>query len=360
MTTETSTQPIEETARAYETDPAFLLINKAIADAHKLQKVGKTAEAIEKWRSIANIVEGTKDALAAHAWFTAGNLTAQLANTYCKLGHGKIKKAIAAYDNAIRLDPTHAEAYLHRGKVKNTLEHYEAALADLNEALRLKPATKSVQVAIYTARGVSKFGLGEHEAAFADHAEALRINPNCAEAYYHCGLAKMKQGKYECALTEFDEALRINPDMPEVYHNRGYANFFLSQFKAAIADYDQAIRLAPEQGASYSNRGLIKEVLGQREAALVDFEEAIRVDPAYAPSYSYRAKEKIRQNRDAEARADLEIALKLARTARDKQHQSFVESWLEELDVSEGDNRWLAAPGRTGSISNSHSNTTSN
>lgn len=160
-------------------------------------------------------MEGTKEALAAHAWFTAGHLTAQLASTYCQLGHGKMKKAIAAYDNAIRLDPTHAEAYLHRGKVKNTLEHYEAALADLNEALRLKPATKSVQAAVYTARGVAKFGLGEPEAAFADHAEALRLNPNCAEA------------------------------------------------------------------------------------------------------------------------------------------------WLEELDVPEGDNRWLAAPGRTGSISNSHSNTAS-
>lgn len=45
---EHGTPKVEETVRAYETDPAFLLINKAIADAQKLQKVGKTAEAIEK------------------------------------------------------------------------------------------------------------------------------------------------------------------------------------------------------------------------------------------------------------------------------------------------------------------------
>ena len=121
------------------------------------------------------------------------------------LGYGKIKAAIAAYDNAIRWDPAYAEAYLHRDKLKNVLEHYEAALAALDEALRLKPITEFIQPAAYTARGVAKFGLGEHEAAFADYAAALRLNPNCAEAYYNRGIAKMKQGEYELTVAEFDK-----------------------------------------------------------------------------------------------------------------------------------------------------------
>ena len=335
MTSENNTQTLEETARAYESDPAFLLINKAIADAYRLQKTGKVADAVEKWRAIANIVEGTDDGLAARAWFTAGNLTAQLASTYCKLGYDKIKTAIAAYDNAILLDPAHAEVYLHRGKARNTVERYEAALADLNEVLRLKPATKCVQAAAYTARGVAKFGLGEHEAAFADHAEALRLDANCAEAYYHRGLAKMKQGENESASTEFDTAIGINPDMAEAYHYRGYVKFLLGQSEDAIADYNQAIRLAPWHPALYTSRGFVKDAIGQREAALVDFEEAIRVAPEYPQPYSYRAKEKIRQGRDAEAIADLRTALRLARAAGDEQHQSYVESWLEELDLSQ-------------------------
>ena len=82
----------------------------------------------------------------------------------------------------------------------------------------------------------------------------------------------------------------------------------------------------------------MKYSLGQREEALADYEEAIRVDPEFAHGYSYRAGMKIRQGRDEEAIADLETALKLARAAGDTQHQSYVESWIEELNESEGNN----------------------
>ena len=168
MIPENSTQKVEEAAHAYAADSKFVLVENAIADADMLQKAGKIDEAVEKWRAIANITEGADDTLAADAWFNAGYLTVQLASTYCSLGHGKIKEAIAAYDNAVRLDSRHAEAYLYRGKAKNTLEHYNAALSDFNEALRLNPNCAETR----TARGVAKFGLGEHKAAFSEHAAA--------------------------------------------------------------------------------------------------------------------------------------------------------------------------------------------
>ncbi len=331
MTPENSTKKVEETAHAYATDPTFVLVERAIAEADMLQKAGKIAEAVEKWRAIANITEGTDNALAADAWVNVGNLLTARNND---------ETALDAYDNAIRLNPAHAEAYLYRGKVKNALECYEAALSDLDEALQLQrdckvEAISQLRAEIHTARGVAKFGLGEHNAAFAEHTTALRLNPNCAEAYYNRGIAKMKLGEYETVITELDAALRINPDMAEAYHYRGYVKFFMSQFKEALSDYDHAIRLAPWQGASYTNRGLVKYSLGQREEALADYEEAIRVAPTFAHGYTYRAEMKIRQNRDAEARADLEIALKLARAAGDEIHQVYVETSIKELDESE-------------------------
>ena len=47
---------------------------------------------------------------------------------------------------------------------------------------------------------------------------------------------------------------------------------------------------------------------------------------------------KIRQNRDAEARTDLETALKLARAAGDEIHQVYVEASIIELDESKENN----------------------
>ena len=61
MAPKNSTQTVEETARVVKADPAFFLIDKAIVDAYTLQKTGKISDAVEKWRSIANIVEGRKN-----------------------------------------------------------------------------------------------------------------------------------------------------------------------------------------------------------------------------------------------------------------------------------------------------------
>ena len=47
--------------------------------------------------------------------------------------------AIADYDEAIRLKPNDAGAYLNRGIAKQKQGQYEAAIADYDEAIRLKP-----------------------------------------------------------------------------------------------------------------------------------------------------------------------------------------------------------------------------
>ena len=53
-------------------DPS--LADRAIAEAYSLQEEGRIEEAIEKWRSIANVAEGIDDDLAARAWFSVGYL----------------------------------------------------------------------------------------------------------------------------------------------------------------------------------------------------------------------------------------------------------------------------------------------
>lgn len=339
-------QPIQEAAVAYQLPSEGSLIETALADAEALQKTGKTTLAIEKWRAIANIVEGTNDALAAHAWFQTGTLlSAQALDRSTAPATRYHHEALAAYDNAIRLDAAQAEVYLQRAKAKIALGHYNAALADVEKQLCLEPAASA---SAYTVRGVAQFCLSQHEAAFADFEAALRLNPKHAEVYACRGIAQSKIGDYEDALADFDEAICLMPDVPtaasdalrhrlaHVYHNRAYTKASLGQRQSALADYDAAIQLSPKCAASYTNRGQLKDSLGQREAAQADFEAAIRADPEFAQPYTERAREKLRWGRDADAKADLEIALKLAHAAGDETHQGYVESLLEDINESEG------------------------
>ena len=68
------TQGAEEAVQEVRQIPEASPIDQAIADAYSLQRAGRIEEAIEKWRAIANVMEGIDNDLAAHAWLSVGNL----------------------------------------------------------------------------------------------------------------------------------------------------------------------------------------------------------------------------------------------------------------------------------------------
>ena len=157
-------------------NPEASLTEKAIADAVSLQQQGKRDDAIEKWRAIAHVVEGSDNDFAARAWFSVG---------YLALDEDP-KGSVLANDRAIRLKPDLDGAYINRGNARQKLEQYEAAIADYDEAIRLKPDCAEA----YSNRSVAKQKLGQYEAAIADCNEAIRLKPDYAEAYINRGNAR--------------------------------------------------------------------------------------------------------------------------------------------------------------------------
>ena len=82
---------VEEYIKAIERNPKATLEEKAIADAYALQRSEKIEEAIEKWRSIANIAEGHDNDLASKALASVG---------YLCLKEGMGEDALSALDKA--------------------------------------------------------------------------------------------------------------------------------------------------------------------------------------------------------------------------------------------------------------------
>ena len=113
----TMTEVVQEELQDIE----LSLVDNAIINAHLLQRDGKIADAIEKWRSIANIAEGIDDDLASYAWFSVGSL----------LSDENLEDALLAYDKAISLKPDNAIFYNNRGAAKSLLEQYESAISTI-------------------------------------------------------------------------------------------------------------------------------------------------------------------------------------------------------------------------------------
>ena len=243
-------------AESVQENPTASPIYQAVAAAVLLQSQGNIEEAIEKWRTIANVVDGIDKETGAQAWFSIGYLSQE---------HRKndLETAIDAYDEAIRLKPDLAEAYNNRGNAKSELRRHEEALADYDEAIRLK----SDNAEAYCNRGDTKNDLGQYEGAIADCDEAIRLKPDLVEAYCNRGNAKSGFGRHEHAIADYGEAIRLKPDFAEAYGNRGKANISLNRIDEARQDFETAITLARDAGdetlANDAERAL-KELLDEQ------------------------------------------------------------------------------------------------
>ena len=67
-------QEAAEAVQEVRRNPEASLMDRAIADAYSLQRAGRIDDAIERWRSIANIAEAIDNDLAARAWLSVGYL----------------------------------------------------------------------------------------------------------------------------------------------------------------------------------------------------------------------------------------------------------------------------------------------
>ena len=159
---------VRQVAEDTRKNPQASPMDIAIANAISLQQEGKLEDAIDKWRGIANVMEGIDDNLASGAWVSVGYLLGQ---------QGKNEEVIDACDKAIGLKPDFAKAYNNLGVAKKGLGQYEAAIVDYDEAIRLD----SNYALAYGNRGVAYLELGNKEAARRDFEKALELAHNAGD-----------------------------------------------------------------------------------------------------------------------------------------------------------------------------------
>src|SRR5947209_4757413 len=127
------------------------------------------------------------------------------------LTHFRFKRydeALAAFEQALRLDPNNAIAYSNKGAALNNLKRYNEALAAAEQALRLDPNNAIA----YNNKGPTHNNLKRYDEALAAYEQALRLDPNNAIAYNNKGDTLNNLKRYDEALAAFEQALRLDPN----------------------------------------------------------------------------------------------------------------------------------------------------
>src|SRR5262245_33829433 len=197
---------------------------------------------------------------------------------------GAYHKAIAAYNEAIRLDPTSAVAFKRRGDAYANKDDYDRAIADYNEAIRLDPKSALA----FRNRGVAYANKGDNDRAIADFNKAIAIDPKSALAYGNRGDAYANKDDYDRAIADYNKAIRLDPKSALAFRNRGVAYANKGDNDRAIADYNKAIQIYPKSSLAFRNRGDAYANKDDNDQAIADYNEAIRLDPKSAVAFRNR------------------------------------------------------------------------
>jgi tetratricopeptide (TPR) repeat protein len=197
----------------------------------------------------------------------------------CTLGRNSDVRLRACSE--IISSPTHgpedkALAYRNRGNARADAGAASQAVADFNEAIRLRPDDASG----YAGRGRARLALGDSAGAVADYGEAVRLKPETASFHVGRGHARFVQGDLPAAIGDFTEAIRLDPKSPSTFNRRGLAHRRAGDLARAIDDYTAAITLNPVYALAYNNRGYVYEAQGRKEDAMADFQAALLLDPS--------------------------------------------------------------------------------
>ena len=225
--------------------------------------------------------------------------------------------AIRACNDAIASGQHHGEAlaeiYYNRAIEYDRKGDEQRALADYNEAIRIKPDARAL-----SNRGLIWAGKNDFGRALADYNEAIRLDPNDADYHHNRGNLWLARKDYVLAVADFSEAIRLAPSDSSSYFKRGTAFANRGENARALADFNETIRLEPNSPGAFNNRGNIWAARGENERAIADFSEAIRLAPdRAAAAYYNRGRAWYRLKDFARAVADLGEAARLNPTDAD-------------------------------------------
>jgi tetratricopeptide (TPR) repeat protein len=169
---------------------------------------------------------------------------------------------IAACSRALKADPKEDLAFLNRGLAYFSKGEYDAAIADIDQAINLRPHS-----IYYVNRAAAYMRKGAYDRAIADDDQAIVLDPKFATAFDKRGDAYNAKGAYDRAIADYGQAIALDPKNAGYYKDRGSAYHRKGAYDQAIADFDQALKLDPDLAAARENLERSHAALAARPAS---------------------------------------------------------------------------------------------
>lgn len=271
--------------------------NPFIVDAYEVrgvarQNLGKNRMAIEDYNKALEMLPENRGlmynkALAQHDikdYDGASATFEELLRTYPKfeggyLGRARLrleqKDTVGAVDDiskALDINKNAINGYVMRADIAiNSNKDYAAALADMDQAIRLQPQ----YAGFFINRAFLRYMTDDFQGAFADYDYALQLEPHNTIALFNRGLLRAEVHDTNKAIDDFSSVLAIDDNDYKTLYNRAILLAEIGSFDKALNDLDKVLEAYPDFAAAYFLRFDIKRRKGDLRSAEKDYEKSL-------------------------------------------------------------------------------------
>jgi tetratricopeptide (TPR) repeat protein len=338
--------------RALELDPENVAATYQLAQV--LQRGGDRARAKELFAKVSKAKAEEREQFTRgglqHIIRAAGNPDAASAESLYRRGiadeqHGRTDAAIANLEAALRIQPDLTAARYQlanccrkRGDfegemrllAKVTEQAPDLAEARFNYGLALQREQKMAEAVEQLKRAVELAPKDDRYAlalgvALADRSpdeaievlrRAAQLAPANAEAHYNLALSLAAAGDGAGAIGEFESALRLAPNHAHARRGLGVTLVREDRIDDAIRHLRLALDISPNDAEALNNLGLAQLRLKDIRGAIVSFERAVEVNPKLIKAHFNLAQAYQRADRSEDARRASKRAAELTTEQR--------------------------------------------
>ena len=173
-------------------------------------------------------------------------------------------KAVETEQRALAIDPDLADAYMWIGSALLSLRRVDEAIASIQKAIALEPENGQAYQGLARAYWVGK---GDFAAAIPQFERAIELNPEAGYSYLQLGLLLSWEGRYEeaervCrrAVELQDEYLSGNAGLQVVGANArlGYVYYLQGRYQDAIRQYERGLAFVSSSDHALKERSGIE------------------------------------------------------------------------------------------------------
>lgn len=265
-----------ELLRRFQSEPSSALANRALASFERALDIAEAAR-----QGTARAMVSSHDVLQGNVGLGWCHLSAARYD-----GYGDYETPQRIFELLLEARPDSAEAWTGLGIALQAQEAYDRAIDAFEQALRIDPSFASTHYNL----GQVQMRLGRWKLARERFERVLELRSGYLDDYLWAARASIEERRFSDAAAHLDAADRLFPADPQAPTLRAAIAIRRQDPGAALEHADEALRRDPEDPLAHSERAKALQLLGQEDEALLAFRRACDFGPElFEPHYNVAA-----------------------------------------------------------------------